>query len=64
MTVNQLNRTFYPLVLILLLTLSSFGQDTKTITLEDAFQSRFYPGEPLGSLRFSYLCAAFLKINQ
>jgi len=49
--VNQLNRTFYPLFLILLITLSSFGQDTKTITLEDAFQSRTFSAEGLYGLR-------------
>ena len=48
---NQLNRTFYPLFLILLITLTASGQDTKTITLVDAFQSRTFSAEGLYGLR-------------
>ena len=48
---NRLNRTFYPLFLILSITLTAFGQDTKTITLEDAFQSRTFSAEGLYGLR-------------
>ena len=51
MTVNRLSRTFYPLVLILLISSIIFGQETKTITLEDAFQSRTFMAEGLYGLR-------------
>ncbi len=48
---NQLNRTFYPLFLSLLITLTAFGQDAKTITLEDAFQNRTFSAVGLYGLR-------------
>lgn len=54
MTVNRLSRTSYPLFIILfLLSLAgtAFGQETKPITLEDAFQSRKFRPAGLYGLR-------------
>ncbi|MCD4711283.1 MAG: S9 family peptidase [Bacteroidales bacterium] len=51
MTVNIFFRTFYPLVFIFIITSTSFGQETKTITLEDAFQRRTFRAEGLYGLR-------------
>lgn len=51
MTVNRVSRTFYPLVFMLLLSSTIFGQETLTITLEDAFQSRTFTAEGLYGLR-------------
>jgi hypothetical protein len=53
MTVNRLSRTSYPLFIILFLLFlagSTFGQETKTITLEDAFQSRKFSSAGLYGL--------------
>jgi len=51
MTVNRLSPTFYPLFFILLISTTLSGQETKSITLEDAFQSRTFMAEGLSGLR-------------
>ena len=54
MTVNRLSRTSYPLFIILFLLFlagTTFGQETKPITLEDAFQSRKFSSAGLYGLR-------------
>jgi len=49
--VNRLSCKFYPLFLILLISGIAFGQETRPITLEDAFQSRTFSAEGLYGLR-------------
>ena len=51
MTVNRLSRISYPLFLFLILAGTAFSQETKTITLEDAFQSRKFSPAGLYGLR-------------
>ena len=51
MTVKRLSRISYPLFFMLLLACTAFGQETKTITLEDAFQSRKFNPAGLFGLR-------------
>lgn len=48
---NRLSRTFYPLLLSLIISCTIFGQETLTITLEDAFQKRTFMAEGLYGLR-------------
>lgn len=48
---NRLSRTFYPLFLSLIISSTIFGQETLTITLEDAFQKRTFMAEGLYGLR-------------
>jgi len=49
--VKRLSRTFYPLFLSLIIFSNLSGQETRSITLEDAFQSRTFMAEGLYGLK-------------